>query len=65
MSAKTQQQLYAEAMAAFLDAHEMHKARPKPGTPGWERWEELTRAAVNANSAYIRSLPMPKTSNSQ
>ena len=48
--------LHTEAMAAYAVAYEAFEDDPQPGTPEWDRWIELRRAAMNANDAYIREL---------
>jgi hypothetical protein len=53
--------LYAEAMTAFAAAREALATNAIPGTPQWVWCQELCRAAMTANDAYIRELESPNS----
>jgi hypothetical protein len=43
-------------MRAFLDAHRVAQLKPQPGSAEWDRWQELSKIAMEANGEYIEEL---------
>jgi hypothetical protein len=49
-------QLYEKAKRAFAAAGEAAATHPAPGSPEWQRWQELCQDALDANAEYLREL---------
>jgi len=48
--------LQSAAQKLWDAANQMGALRPRPGTPDWNRWQELVNKAIAANDAYLMAL---------